>query len=532
MPIYKINGVKFLVIALVFLLSVMTVQVPKANATAHVLTFNIGSASFLIAGMEYPYSYTTDKASSTDIEWYQIDYRSVDSNIWIKKALVKPSDYPLYKDWHPPFYIPTDPNLTSVYWRITMHFNPLIGTSSTSSNTIGPFTVYQPIEPTHFSAKLDDKGYTTISFDDNSNMENSYTIVRNDGKSWTFSESMDYIGPLDFVDKYKKNPDTVYTYELITQWHEFKNDLNYYKLTPPKKLTASIRTPPININNSILDNIKLNDLLKDKSVLQVDPIEIVPIPGNPIKLPNPPVIKLPNLPIIPTVPATPADPVDVVPPVIPTDPATPADPVDVVPPALPTNPAIPANPAGMADSCKDNACAKGASAWAVPEIVKAVQDQLTTDTVLSNFQKDITREEFATMAVKLYEALSKQKAEMPAKNPFKDTTNPEILKAYHLEIVNGVSKDSFTPSQSITRQEICVMLMRAIKVAFPNKDLDTTKSTIFNDEAKIAKWAADAVGFAVKNNMMKGSDNKISPLDNTSREQAILLIYRTYDSFR
>ncbi|WEK54423.1 MAG: S-layer homology domain-containing protein [Candidatus Cohnella colombiensis] len=488
--IYKNNGVKFLLIALAFLLSVMTVQVPKANAAANVLTFNIGNATFLIAGMQYPYSYTTDKASSTDIEWYQIEYRSADSNIWIKKMLVKPSDYPKYNDWHPPFYIPTDPSLTSVYWRITMHFNPLIGGSSTSSRTIGPFTVYQPIEPSQFTAKLDDKGNATISFNDNSNMESSYTIVRNDGKSWSFSDSMDYIGPLDFVDTKKKNADTVYTYELITQWHELNYDPNYSKLSPPKKLTTSIRTPPINIlevpySNSLLENFSLNDLIKDKPII----------------------LTIPKLPVIPTLPTPPA---------LPTSPALPIDPVPVIP----------------VDLCKDNECAKGASTWAVPEIVKAVQAQLTTDTVLSDFQKDITREQFATMAVKLYEALSKQKAQLPAENPFKDTTNPEILKAYHLEIVNGVTKDSFKPDQSITRQEICVMLMRAIKVAIPSKELDTAKSTTFNDEAKIAKWAADAIGFAVKNNIMKGSNNKISPLDNTSREQAILLIYRTYESFR
>jgi hypothetical protein len=30
-------------------------------------------------------------------------------------------------------------------------------------------------------------------------------------------------------------------------------------------------------------------------------------------------------------------------------------------------------------------------------------------------------------------------------NPFKDTTNPEILKAYDLKIVKGTSADTFSP---------------------------------------------------------------------------------------
>jgi hypothetical protein len=174
-----------------------------------------------------------------------------------------------------------------------------------------------------------------------------------------------------------------------------------------------------------------------------------------------------------------------------------------------------------------------ASAWAVPEIEQAKAYGLTTDEILSDFQKNITRSEFCEISVLLYEKLTGRTALPVSPNPFTDTSHTEILKAYNLGIVKGVSADRFAPDQPTTRQEICVMLTRALKAAIPAINTEVANPAAFADENKIAAWAIDAVRFMNSKGIMKGvGSNTINPLGNTTREQAIALVKRTYDAFK
>lgn len=170
------------------------------------------------------------------------------------------------------------------------------------------------------------------------------------------------------------------------------------------------------------------------------------------------------------------------------------------------------------------------SSWAEPEIKESYDLFLTYPEVTNNFNKYITREEFCTLVIKLYEKLTGQIPKY-TDNPFKDTTNTEILKAYSLGIVKGVSSDTFAPSNNISRQEMCVMILRALNVSV--QGLDTSVGDFpFKDANKIAPWAIDAMKFAYKNRIMKGlSAETIDPLSNTPREQAIILLLRTYKKF-
>ncbi|MHB8841084.1 MAG: S-layer homology domain-containing protein [Candidatus Aquicultor sp.] len=173
-----------------------------------------------------------------------------------------------------------------------------------------------------------------------------------------------------------------------------------------------------------------------------------------------------------------------------------------------------------------------ASSWAVSEILQAQQYGLTYDGIMNNFKKPITREEFCVIAVKLYEQVS---AKMAAswQNPFKDTTNPEVIKAYKLGIVNGTGGGMFSPGNSITRQELCTMVLRALKASIPNLSTTAPALSGYNDTGKIATWADPAVRFCVKNAIIKGvGTGLIDPLGNTTREQGIVIIKRTYESFK
>jgi hypothetical protein len=171
------------------------------------------------------------------------------------------------------------------------------------------------------------------------------------------------------------------------------------------------------------------------------------------------------------------------------------------------------------------------SNWAEAELLEAYSYNLTYPLIMNNFKRNITREEFCTIVVKLYESLTGKTA-LPATNPFTDTKNPEILKAYNLGIVKGISATEFAPGNNITRQEICVMIYRALDVSILGLDKDVSGAFLFSDQNRIASWALTEMKFAFKNQIMKGfEDNTIGPLQNTTREQAIVLLKRTYVNF-
>lgn len=177
----------------------------------------------------------------------------------------------------------------------------------------------------------------------------------------------------------------------------------------------------------------------------------------------------------------------------------------------------------------------GLSTWAAPDVNEAVDKQLVTEKVLSEFPKDITREEFCELAVLLYEKMTGTKAAPVAANPFNDTNNPEILKAYNLGIVGGVGGGKFAPNNKVTRQEIAVMLLRALKAVMPTINTTAEFKTKFQDEGQIANWALEAVRFMNSHDIIRGTEvggvSYILPLGNTTREQAISLVLRIYNTF-
>ncbi|HWQ31193.1 MAG TPA: S-layer homology domain-containing protein, partial [Negativicutes bacterium] len=174
----------------------------------------------------------------------------------------------------------------------------------------------------------------------------------------------------------------------------------------------------------------------------------------------------------------------------------------------------------------------GASSWALTELQKAVGYGLYTDSIMNNYTQKITREEFCGLVVKLYEKLKSAEAPTVSPNPFSDTSNKDILKAFGAGIVKGTGQDSFSPERPITRQDICVMLYRAITGSVPEVDTNISGVPAFADENTIGSWALNEVRFAFKNSIMKGKGaNRIMPRDNTSREEAIVLIKRVYEAF-
>lgn len=173
----------------------------------------------------------------------------------------------------------------------------------------------------------------------------------------------------------------------------------------------------------------------------------------------------------------------------------------------------------------------GISGWAVTEVQEAIKDNLTTDRVMIEFQKAITREEFCELAVKLYEAMTGKIVEAAPSGTFADTNNAQVLKAYKLGIVAGVGGDKFAPNNSVTRQEIATMLLRTVKIALPALDTRVSNPPKFIDGSDIDAWASEGVYYFASKEIIKGANGAFLPKANCTCEAAIALVKRVFDAF-
>lgn len=173
----------------------------------------------------------------------------------------------------------------------------------------------------------------------------------------------------------------------------------------------------------------------------------------------------------------------------------------------------------------------GISKWAVEEVQEAIFDSLTTDKVVLDFQKNITREEFCEIVINMYEGVTKTVAEAAAADTFTDTNNEFVLKANKLGIVEGVGEGKFDCNSAITRQEIATMLIRAAKAIAPDADYTVAESKVFGDSALVAQWAKEGVDYFASKDIIKGDGTNFLPLDNCTCEEAIVLVKRIYDSY-
>ena len=195
-----------------------------------------------------------------------------------------------------------------------------------------------------------------------------------------------------------------------------------------------------------------------------------------------------------------------------------------------------------------------ASEWAKDELARADELGLIPETLEgADLTSDITRAEFAAVAVKVYEALANGEAIPAVINPFTDTSDIEILKAYNIGAVNGTSVTTYSPNDLLNREQAATMLTRVFKkVSIPGWTLATDsqfalayeKPTAFADDADISDWAKDSVYFMAANGIINGvGNNKFAPKNvtsadeangyaNATREQALIIAVRMVENLK
>ena len=170
------------------------------------------------------------------------------------------------------------------------------------------------------------------------------------------------------------------------------------------------------------------------------------------------------------------------------------------------------------------------SKWAISEVEKAKERDIVPDKLQGDYRKNITREEFAELAVRLYQVLSKKETMIQEPSPFSDTNNPYITMGNKLGIIDGKGDGTFSPDKNIIREQVSVILYQTLKAAKPKYDYTNPNNYDFKDYNMISSWARESVNYLYGVEIINGvADNEFNPKGYTSREQAIVLAMRTYE---
>lgn len=180
---------------------------------------------------------------------------------------------------------------------------------------------------------------------------------------------------------------------------------------------------------------------------------------------------------------------------------------------------------------------EGPSSWAEKEYNIAVSKSYITDRLKTNLQQPITRLEFVELIVKSYEKVMGEISNITDEdNPFTDTTNLNVVKAYKMGFVTGVTETTFAPDTSINREQLLVMFVR-MNTGIEERTEESIMSyedikLQFEDVEKISTWAYESVQVGVANELITGvGENILGPKVATSREQAVLINLRLMEKY-
>ncbi|WP_249898875.1 S-layer homology domain-containing protein [Paenibacillus sp. PK3_47] len=101
--------------------------------------------------------------------------------------------------------------------------------------------------------------------------------------------------------------------------------------------------------------------------------------------------------------------------------------------------------------------------------------------------------------------------------------------AKQLGIVKGVDGNRFNPKEDISRQDMMVMAVRALKsVQQWTGNARAANLSDYPDAAGIAAYAKDSVAELVSEGIVQGDGNAIRPKDTATRAEAAVIIYRIF----
>lgn len=171
--------------------------------------------------------------------------------------------------------------------------------------------------------------------------------------------------------------------------------------------------------------------------------------------------------------------------------------------------------------------------WALSLVNEAIAANLEPNSLGNDLRTNITREQFAGVAVKLYEAMSGATISTPAlaDNKFTDTSSADVRKAYAMGFVSGTSATTFSPNSPLTREQAAVMLSNVYKAL--GGVINARNPGTFVDDVAISNWARNSVYFMAENGIISGvGNNTFDPQGKTQSQVALVLALKMLQNLR
>ncbi len=112
-----------------------------------------------------------------------------------------------------------------------------------------------------------------------------------------------------------------------------------------------------------------------------------------------------------------------------------------------------------------------------------------------------------------------------------DSSYEAVGVAKKLGITNGTGNNKFSPGAAITRQDMAVLVRKALAAA--NKSIEKGSAEVFakyTDASKISGYAKDSLADLITNGILKGNNlNQVNPAGKLSRAEAAVVIYAIYN---
>ncbi|NQX58646.1 DUF7594 domain-containing protein [Paenibacillus qinlingensis] len=102
--------------------------------------------------------------------------------------------------------------------------------------------------------------------------------------------------------------------------------------------------------------------------------------------------------------------------------------------------------------------------------------------------------------------------------------------ALKLGVSNGVGNNKLNPTAAISRQDMMVMVERALRIS--GKDLSSGAGvdlSSFQDAGQVADYAKASLIALIANGFVEGADHLLNPSGQTTRAEAAVLMYRVYN---
>lgn len=164
--------------------------------------------------------------------------------------------------------------------------------------------------------------------------------------------------------------------------------------------------------------------------------------------------------------------------------------------------------------------------WAKEAINALAKDGIVNGVAEGKFAPNdvLTREQFVKILVGALDITA------TGNTPFTDVVASEwyanyVAIAYNSGIVNGTSATEFGVGDSLTREQLCTMVYRAIKALGIELEM-VNSSAAFADGAEISDWAKEAVDYLYKAGVVNGvGGNAFDPQGTTTRAMGAKVIY-------